>query len=58
MDKTPLKPQPQTAWEQQEFEQLLRLSKLTMAQKLQWLEDAHRRVRNMRDGKKEGGKRG
>jgi len=45
-DKTPRPPE--NPWEKHELEQLLRLSKLTMPEKLQWLEDAHRRVRNLK----------
>jgi hypothetical protein len=40
-------------WADHELQQLRRLAKLTFAEKLQWLEDAHRMVRHMQRG--EGG---
>jgi len=35
-------------WDSHDREQLIRLSRLSLAQKLQWLEEAHRLVRQLK----------
>ncbi|HTW95401.1 MAG TPA: hypothetical protein VMD30_11435 [Tepidisphaeraceae bacterium] len=43
---------PLDAWDQHELDQLRRLAKLSMPEKLAWLEEAHRLVRHLQSQSK------
>jgi hypothetical protein len=45
-----------SGWEEHKLEQLIRLSKLSLAEKLDWLEQAHRVVRHLQSQKRDDAK--